>query len=122
MVKNAGRLYLEESEDSELRDVVEDLSYVRREEPPDQATLLERFQTWVRNTPGSFEEVLKSWVRGRLEMKLAVNPGLQDPNERPKKSPTKKFREALEAAFNQVRQSQAEELKKKKKAKRKPRR
>ena len=120
MVKNAGRLYLEASEDSELRDVVEDI-YVRREEPPDQATLLERFQTWVRNTPGSFEEVLNSWVRGRLEMKLAVNPGLQDPNERPKKSPTKKFREALEAAFNQVRQSQAE-VKKKKKAKRQPRR
>lgn len=121
MVKNAGRIYVEESEDSELREVLDDPSYLRRDEPPDQAALLERFETWVRQTPGTFEGVLDNWVKGRLEMNLAVNPGPQDPNERPKKSPTRKFREALEATFNQVRRAQAEELKTKK-AKKKPRR
>jgi len=46
VVKNAGRFHLERSGDSEIGDVIDDPSYVRREEPPDQATLLERFQTW----------------------------------------------------------------------------
>lgn len=121
MVKNAGRFHFEVHGDSEVGEIIQDPGYIRREDPPDRAALLERFQIWVQNTAGEFDDVLDSWVQGRLEMRLAVNPGLQDPNERPRKTPTKKFREALEAVFNLVRKNQADE-RRKKKAKKKPRR
>jgi len=92
----------------------DDSAILRREEPPDKATLLERFSTWVGNTAGNFEDVLSEWIKGRLEFGLPVNPGPIDPNERPKKKPTKNFRSALESVFNEVRASEAKRPKRKK--------
>jgi hypothetical protein len=114
VVKDAGKIYLESVSESELADVLEDPTYFRKEEPPDEGALLDRFRTWVKNTPGNFEDVLSEWIEGRLEMSLPVNPGPLDPNERPKKKPTKTFKSALEAVFNEVRASEAKRPKRKK--------
>jgi len=107
VVKYAGKIFFENLSTTELADVLEDPAYLRKEDPPDEAALLERFRTWVTNTPGSFDEVLSEWVSGRLNMGLPVNPGPYDPNEPVKRKPTKAFRTALERVFNDVRTSKA---------------
>ena len=114
MVKDAGKVYVERTPESELEGVSDDPTYLPRADPPDQDALLERFRVWVKNNPGNFGAVLSGWIKSRLKMNLSVNPGPIDPNERPKRNPTKTFRSALESVFNDVRARQSTRSKRKK--------
>jgi len=99
-------------------DICEDDSYLRRDEPPNEAELLAVFRKSTQNTPeGTFQAVLDEWIAGRVEMGLSVNPGPVDPNERPKKKPAKAFQSALERVFDEVRAEQAKKDKKRGKRK-----
>lgn len=116
MVRKVGGIHIPRSVSGQIGDkIFEDDSYVRYDEPPGEADLLALFRKWVKNTPeGTFQEILKGWVKGRVDLELSVNPGPLDPNEKPKKKPTKAFQTALEGVFNEVRAGQAKSRKRKK--------
>lgn len=107
MVKRIDRIHVPRSVDKEIGPISEDSSYFRHEEPPNEAELLKMFRRWCNNCDGTFDDVLKEWVTGRLEMSLPVNPGPIDPNERQKRKPTKAFRIVLEGVFNEVQADKA---------------
>ncbi len=72
--------------------------------PPDRAALLKIFALWVTQTPGrKFGPVLRSWVKVRVHLGHPVNPGIQDPNRPPARTPSASFRKALEKVFDEVR-------------------
>lgn len=119
MVRKVGGIHIPRGVSGQIGDkIFEDDSFVRYDEPPGEAELLAVFRKWTQNTPeGTFQEVLDEWIAGRVEMGLSVNPGPVDPNERPKKKPTKAFQSALERVFDEVRAEQAKKDKKRGKRK-----
>lgn len=98
MVRKVGGIHIPRGGGAQIGDkIFEDDSYVRYDEPPNEAELLAVFRKWTQNTPeGTFQEVLKEWIDGRVGMNLSVNPGPLDPNEKPRKNPTKAFQTAFQ--------------------------
>lgn len=115
MVRRVGGIHVPRDGSGEMNGkVVVEEGYARCDDPPKLEELIGVFRRWVKNSPeGTFQEVLRGWVDGRTEMKLSVNPGPFDPNEKVRKKPTKAFQTLLEGVFNEVRAQQAKPRKRK---------
>jgi hypothetical protein len=114
VVRKVDKIHVPIGIGTEIDNISEDLLYIRDEQPPDEAELLRMFRRWCLNSKGTFDDVLKEWVKDRLELRLPVNPGPIDPNEPPKRRPARAFRIALQGVFNAVKAEKAKTRKPKK--------